>query len=155
MTNHVVLLSVPGLREKDLRGMKNLGSLLGEGEVAELVPGFPCVTCPVQAAMTTGRRPRDHGVVGNGFYWRDERRVEMWTSPNDCIERPQIWDSLGRDCPGTTSAVWFPLHSKGCGANFVCTPAPIHNPDGSESLWCYTQPGSCTGRFARNWAISP
>jgi predicted AlkP superfamily pyrophosphatase or phosphodiesterase len=44
-----------------------------------------------------------------------------------------------------TSAVWFPLHSKDCGADYVCTPAPIHNPDGSESLWCYTKPGSLYG----------
>ena len=145
MTNHVVLLSVPGLREKDLHAMKNLRSLLAEGEVAELTPGFPCVTCPVQTAMTTGRRPRDHGVVANGFYWRDKRSVEMWTSTNDCIGKPQIWDSLGRHRPGATSAVWFPLHSKGCGANYICTPAPIHNPDGSESLWCYTRPEELYG----------
>ena len=39
-----------------------------------------------------------------------------------------------------TSAVWFPLHSKGCGADYICTPAPIHNADGSESLWCFTRP---------------
>ena len=66
--------------------------------------------------------------------------VEMWTSPNDCIERPQIWDFLSHRSGGPTSAVWFPLHSKGCEADYVCTPAPIHNPDGSESLWCYTRP---------------
>jgi predicted AlkP superfamily pyrophosphatase or phosphodiesterase len=41
--------------------------------------------------------------------------------------------------------VWFALHSKGCGADFVCTPAPIHNPDGSESLWCYTKPAELYG----------
>ena len=44
--------------------------------------------------MTTGVPPREHGVVANGFYWRDQRRVEMWTAWNDCIERPQIWDTL-------------------------------------------------------------
>ncbi len=64
----------------------------------------------------------------------------MWTAPNDCIERPQIWDLLSHHGAGLTSAVWFPLHSKGCEADYVCTPAPIHNPDGSESLWCYTRP---------------
>ena len=47
--------------------------------------------------------------------------------------------------PSITSAVWFALHSKGCGADLVCTPAPIHNPDGSESLWCYTQPTEMYG----------
>lgn len=140
MADYVVLLSIPGLREKDLAGMKNLASLTAGGETADLAPGFPCVTCPVQANMTTGKPAREHGVVANGFYWRENRKVEMWTSPNDCIQRPQIWELLHDRDPALTSAVWFPLHSKQCKADYVCTPAPIHNPDGSESLWCYTRP---------------
>ena len=145
MNQNLVLLSIPGLREKDVAAMKHLKELTAGGEIANLVPGFPCVTCPVQAAMTTGKRPREHGVVANGFYWRDRRRVEMWTSPADCIESPQIWDLLAHHAPEATSAVWFPLHSKGCETNYVCTPAPIHNPDGSESLWCYTRPTELYG----------
>jgi predicted AlkP superfamily pyrophosphatase or phosphodiesterase len=39
-----------------------------------------------------------------------------------------------------TSAVWFALHSKGSGADYICTPAPVHNADGSESPWCFTRP---------------
>ena len=44
--------------------------------------------------MTTGKLPGEHGIVANGFYWREKQQVEMWTAPNDCIERPQIWDLL-------------------------------------------------------------
>jgi predicted AlkP superfamily pyrophosphatase or phosphodiesterase len=145
MTEHVILLSVPGLREKDVAGMPNLRELTAGGEIASLLPGFPCVTCPVQAAMTTGKRPRSHGVVANGLYWREKRRVEMWTSPSDCIQRPLVWDLLYQAVGNLTAAVWFPLHSKGCEADYVCTPAPIHNPDGSESLWCYTRPAELYG----------
>jgi predicted AlkP superfamily pyrophosphatase or phosphodiesterase len=140
MAEHVILLSVPGLREQDVAAMPHLREVMAGGQVADLIPSFPCVTCPVQAAMTTGKRPDGHGVVANGFYWRERRQVEMWTSPNECIGRPQIWDLLSHHEGGLTSAVWFPLHSKGCEADYVCTPAPIHNPDGSESLWCYTRP---------------
>jgi len=145
MPKKTVLLSVPGLRESDVAKMTNLRRMTAGGEILELVPGFPCVTCPVQAAMTTGRRPDRHGVVANGFYWRDRRQVEMWTSMNDCIDRPQLWDLLTHHPDEPTSAVWFPLHSKGCEADYVCTPAPIHNPDGSESLWCYTRPTELYG----------
>ena len=147
MPKPVILLSIPALREKDVTAMPKLRSLMAGGEIAELTPGFPCVTCPVQAAMTTGRRPAEHGIVANGLYWRDKHRVEMWTAPNDCIERPQLWDLLSHHGPGLTSAVWFPLHSKGCEADYVCTPAPIHNPDGSESLWCYTRPMELYGEL--------
>jgi predicted AlkP superfamily pyrophosphatase or phosphodiesterase len=145
MNTHVVLLSVPGLRSQDLNTMPKLQSLMAGGEQARLVPSFPCVTCPVQANMTTGRLPKQHGVIANGFYWRDKRQVEMWTAWNDCIESPQIWDLLGQHDASLTSAVWFPLHSKGAEADYICTPAPIHNPDGSESLWCYTRPTELYG----------
>ncbi|MCG8436147.1 MAG: alkaline phosphatase family protein [Gammaproteobacteria bacterium] len=136
----VVLLSVPGLRESDLCEMPNLTGLLAGGDCAELLPSFPAVTCPVQANMTSGEHPDAHGVVANGFFHRGRHEVEMWTAPNDCVGRPQIWDRLHESDPSLTSAVWFPLHSKGCGADHVCTPAPIHNSDGSESMWCYTRP---------------
>lgn len=97
--------------------------------------------------MTTGCFPREHGVAANGFFWRDRGEVEMWTAWNDCIERPQLWDLLHERDPSITSAVWFPLHSKGCGADYICTPAPVHNPDGSESLWCYTRPEGMYGEL--------
>lgn len=144
---HVVLLSVPGLRAKDLASMPNLAALTAAGDRGTLIPSFPCVTCPVQANMTTGQLPIRHGVIANGFYYRDKREVEMWTAWNDCIQKEQIWDILAQHPDGLTSAVWFPLHSKGAEADFICTPAPIHNPDGSESLWCYTRPTEMYGEL--------
>jgi predicted AlkP superfamily pyrophosphatase or phosphodiesterase len=140
MSRFVTLLSIPNLRARDLASMPHLSRLFAGGGHAILIPSFPAVTCPVQANMTTGRPPREHGVVANGFYWRDQKRVEMWTSWNDCIQRPQIWDILHDRDRSITSAAWFPLHSKGCGADIICTPAPVHNADGSESPWCFSRP---------------
>jgi hypothetical protein len=140
MSDHIILLSIPGLRAHDLSAMPNLSQLTSGGDRATLVPSFPCVTWPVQANMLTGTLPAEHGVVANGFYWRDKHEVEMWTAWNDKIQRPQIWDLLHQHDSGLKSAVWFPMLSKGCGADYICMPAPIHNPDGSESLWCYTKP---------------
>lgn len=145
MPKPVILLSIPALRERDVAVMPKLRELMAGGGIAELTPSFPCVTCSVQANMTTGRGPGEHGIVANGFYWREKRQVEMWTAPNDCVERPQIWDLLSHHGRGLTSAVWFPMHSRGCEADYICTPAPIHNPDGSESLWCYTRPTDLYG----------
>lgn len=143
----LILLSIPGLRERDLAAMPRLRELTRHGEQAALTPSFPCVTCPVQANMTTGKLPAQHGVVANGFFWRDKRQVEMWTAWNDCIQSPQIWDILGQHDENLETAVWFPLHSKGANADFICTPAPIHNPDGTESLWCYTRPTEMYGQL--------
>ncbi|MCA9152096.1 MAG: alkaline phosphatase family protein, partial [Planctomycetales bacterium] len=147
MSEHVILLSIPGLRQQDLARMPRLSSLVAGGDLAPLVPSFPAVTWPVQANMLTGQLPAEHGVVANGFFWRDSKRVEMWTAGNDKILAPQIWDLLHRHDPKLTSAVWFPMLSKQCGADYIAMPAPIHNPDGSESLWCYTRPTELYGEL--------
>ncbi len=144
---NVVFLSIPGLRERDVAMMPGLASVIAGGSRAKLNGSFPCVTWPAQATMLTGKLPSHHGVVANGFYWRDAQKVEMWTAWNEKIEQPQIWDVLKRERPGLTSAVWFPMLSKGCSADYVCMPAPIHNPDGSESLWCYTKPTELYGEL--------
>jgi hypothetical protein len=125
--------------------MTNLQQMADRGARATLIPSFPCVTWPVQSNMVCGCLPNEHGVIGNGFYWRDSHKVEMWTAWNEKIERPQIWDMLREQQKST--AVWFPMLSKGCGADTVCMPAPIHNPDGSESLWCYTKPTDFYGEL--------
>ncbi len=145
MARNIIFLSIPGLRHQDLQHMPHLATLAAHQ--ATLIPSFPCVTWPVQTNMLTGKLPAEHGVVANGFYWRDTREVEMWTAWNERIEAPQIWDLLHDSDPELTSAVWFPMLSKGCGADYVCMPAPVHNPDGSESLWCYTKPTELYGEL--------
>jgi predicted AlkP superfamily pyrophosphatase or phosphodiesterase len=142
-----VLISIPGLRAADLVSMPRLTALGTGGGTLPIAHTFPCVTCPSQATITTGTGPQQHGVVANGFYWRDKGEVEMWTAWNEAVQQPQIWTLLHRHDPALTSAAWFPLLIKGAEADSICTPAPIHNPDGSESLWCYTKPTELYGQL--------
>ncbi len=136
---NLIFLTVPGLRRQDIASMQNLSALFNDSPLPLTVHHcFPAVTWPAQATMLTGKSPNQHGVVANGFYWRDSRKVEMWTAWNNVIHQPQLWDELKQRSIST--AAWFPMLSKGCNADFVCMPAPIHQPDGSENLWCYTKP---------------
>jgi predicted AlkP superfamily pyrophosphatase or phosphodiesterase len=155
MHANAVLLSIPGLRGKDLASMPRLSALTAEGATVPLSASFPAVTCPVQATLTTGVLPNKHGVVANGFFWRDKGQVEMWTAWNEAVQAPQIWDKLHAASAALTSAAWFPMLIKGAGADFICTPAPIHNPDGSESLWCYTKPTELYGELRDQFGHFP
>jgi predicted AlkP superfamily pyrophosphatase or phosphodiesterase len=139
-------LSIPGLCRRDLIHLPRLNRLCG-GRVFDLSIGFPAVTWPVEATMLTGKRPTAHGILANGMFDRNANQVEMWTFGNERIERPQIWDRLRLAGTGYRSAAWFPMLSKRSGAEFVCMPAPVHRPDGSESLWCYSQPESLYGEL--------
>ena len=133
--------------------MPNLQSLQNSGCVSSVEHAFPAVTWPSQANILTGKDPREHGVVANGFFWRDTHNVEMWTAWNEVIQQPQIWDLLKEQ--GLTSAAWFPMLSKGCGADYICMPAPIHKPDGSEDLWCYTKPQEFYGELLEKYDHFP
>lgn len=160
MITPLIFLTIPGLREHDLRQMPSLQALAELGERASLLHSFPCVTWPSQTNMLTGTLPCEHGVVANGFFWRDaagdqKNQVEMWTAWNKVIERPQLWDVLKQTDPPIKSAAWFPMLSKGCGADFVCMPAPIHRPDGGEELWCYTKPQQFYGELLKQLGHFP
>lgn len=143
----LVLLSLPGLRDEDVARMPALNELRDTGSGCRIEHSFPGVTWPSQCNLLTGTLPREHGVVANGFYWRDRNEVEMWTAWNDVIERPQLWDLVKAAWPGMTTAAWFPMLAKGCGADVVCMPAPIHKPDGSEEMWCHTRPQEFYGEL--------
>ncbi len=154
MPKPLIILTIPGLRDKDLWLMPNLKLLVEKGEWASLAHSFPSVTWPSQSNMLTGKLPNKHGVVANGFFWRDadgdkKNQVEMWTAWNEVIEQPQLWDVLKQNNPSLMTAAWFPMLSKGCGADYVCMPAPIHQPDGSEDLWCYTKPQEFYGELLK------
>lgn len=140
MTSHLIFLSVPGLRLADIDRV-NTPMLYGwanRGAMAEVTPTFPCVTSCIQAAMFTGRPPAEHGIIANGFYHRERRQVEMWTGWNGLVQAPQLWDLLHVN--KMTSAVWHAQNIKGASADFIITPAPFHEPDGTTKLWCYSKP---------------
>ena len=155
MAKKVILLTIPALRHSDLSEMPQLMTLVKGGSQSRLQHSFPSVTWPAQANLLTGQNPEQHGVVANGFFWRDTRQVEMWTAWNKVIESPQIWDVLPTINPNLKSAAWFPMLSKGCGADYVCMPAPIHQPDGSEDLWCYTKPQEFYGQLLESLGHFP
>jgi hypothetical protein len=137
---HVLLFSIPGLRAGDLARMPVLAALARSGRSVPLAPGFPALTCPVQATLTTGTLPAAHGIVANGLFDRPARHLEMWISPDGVHRAPRIWDRLAAARPDLRTAAWFLLQSKHATADLVCLPAPKHNPDGTETMWCHTNP---------------
>lgn len=138
-----MFLSIPGLRPKDVHDpglTPTLYRLAREGASCSLVPTFPCVTSPVQASMLTGAGPAEHGVIANGFYWPDRGEVEFWVARHGVLDRPSFFARLSKERPDLTSAVWHAQNIKDAAATYIVTPAPIHEPDGTTKLWCYSKP---------------
>lgn len=101
---------------------------------------LPAVTCSVQSTYLTGKWPTDHGIVGNGWYFRDECEPKFWRQSNRLVEAPKIWDIAKAEDPNFTCANicwWYAMYST---ADYVVTPRPQYLADGRKMPDCYTYP---------------
>ena len=66
----LVVINVVGLTHNMLGpATPNISALATEGFSRPLQTVFPAVTCTVQSSLLTGLLPREHGIVGNGWYY--------------------------------------------------------------------------------------
>ncbi len=103
---------------------------------------FPAVTCTSQSDYLTGQYPNVHGVVGNGWYFRDECDVHLWKQSNKLVQAPKIWDAARAINPSFTCANvcwWFNMYSS---ADYSVTPRPMYLADGRKLPDCYAHPDS-------------
>ena len=79
----LVVLDVAGLTPRLLAYMPQLAAITEAGGWrAELGTVLPAVTCSAQATLLTGTLPREHGIVGNGWYFRGLGEVLLWRQHN-------------------------------------------------------------------------
>ena len=139
--HRTLVLNVVGLTP-DLLGQDtpHLAALAQRGAVCPLSTVTPAVTCSVQSTFLTGLLPRDHGIVGNGWYFRDLAEIFLWRQSNRLVEGEKIWEVARRIDPSFTCAKlfwWYNMHST---ANYTVTPRPIYLADGGKFPDIYTQP---------------
>ncbi len=90
--NRLLVLLIVGLRPRDLALAPYLTSMAREGSMGPLGTILPAVTCSVQASILTGRLPREHGIVGNGWYHRDLAEVMFWRQASQLVQAEEIYD---------------------------------------------------------------
>ncbi len=96
MTKQVVVIDVVGLTPRLLRKMPRLRQLPLNRELETVLPA---VTCSAQATFLTGTMPSEHGIVGNGWYFRDLGEVFLWRQHNKLVQGEKVWDVARRKRP--------------------------------------------------------
>jgi predicted AlkP superfamily pyrophosphatase or phosphodiesterase len=136
-----VVLDVVGL-SCDLIGeaTPNLAKIANAGGHRPLETILPAVTCSVQSTFTTGTMPRDHGCVGNGWYFRDLAEVWLWRQSNQLVHGDKIWDEAKKRDPSFTAAKLFWWYNMYSSADFAVTPRPLYPADGRKIPDIYTEP---------------
>ena len=138
----LVLVNAVGLTPRLLPHAPRLNALAEAGWMRPLTEVLPAVTCTAQAAMLTGRPVREHGIVGNGWLFRDTGEVRFWQQSDKLVQRPRLWHIAKQRDPDFTCANllwWFAMY---CGADYTVTPRPMYPADGRKVFDIYTGPMS-------------
>ncbi|WP_214316914.1 nucleotide pyrophosphatase/phosphodiesterase family protein [Nonomuraea sediminis] len=136
----LLVLDVVGLTPRLLAHMPRLRAVASAGFQAELGTVLPAVTCPVQSTFLTGLPPSGHGVVGNGWYFRDLGEVLLWRQHNALVGGEKLWQAARRARPGYTVANVCWWYAMGADVDWTVTPRPIYHADGRKDPDCYTDP---------------
>jgi predicted AlkP superfamily pyrophosphatase or phosphodiesterase len=137
MSRKVVVLDVVGLTPRLLAHMPKLAGL---GAAVPLEPVLPAVTCSVQSTFLTGEAPAGHGIVGNGWYFRELGEVLLWRQHNALVGGDKLWQAARRVEPGYTVANVCWWYAMGADVDWTVTPRPIYYADGRKEPDCYTFP---------------
>jgi predicted AlkP superfamily pyrophosphatase or phosphodiesterase len=136
-----VVLNVVGLTA-DLvnRGAPAIAQWARDAARVPIEAAFPAVTCTAQSDYLTGVYPDTHGVVGNGWYVREDCEVRFWRQSNRLVLAPKIWDVAKAEDPSFTCANlfwWFNMYSS---ADVSVTPRPMYPADGRKLPDVYSAP---------------
>jgi predicted AlkP superfamily pyrophosphatase or phosphodiesterase len=103
-------------------------------------PVLPAVTTTAQTCYVTGRWPADHGIVGNGWYDREDAEVKFWKQSNRLVQGEKIWDAAKKQDPSFTCSKMFWWYNMYSTADYSVTPRPQYHADGVKAPDCYSQP---------------
>jgi predicted AlkP superfamily pyrophosphatase or phosphodiesterase len=153
--NPLVVLDVVGLTPRLLEHMPRLRAVAESGHQATLGSVLPAVTCSVQSTLLTGALPREHGIVGNGWYFRDLGEVLLWRQHNALVGGEKLWQAARRTHPGYTVANICWWYAMGADVNWTVTPRPIYYADGRKAPDCYTDPPVLHDELTRSLGTFP
>ncbi|MBI4660061.1 MAG: alkaline phosphatase family protein [Verrucomicrobia bacterium] len=137
----LAIIDVVGLCQSVLGpSTPKINEFMRKGGLATIVPAFPAVTCTAQSNYLTGALPRQHGIVGNGWYNRELAEVQFWKQSNHVVQGRKLWEELRELDPKFTCAKLFWWYNMYSSADYSITPRPIYPADGRKVFDIYSSP---------------
>ncbi|MCI0651087.1 MAG: alkaline phosphatase family protein [Planctomycetes bacterium] len=138
----LLVIDAVGLRPRDLELAPRIAGVARGGFAVPLETVFPAVTSTVQATVLTGRLPREHGVVANGWYFRDLAQVFFWRQSNRLIEGSKFYETAAARDPAFRCAKLFWWFNMYAAVAYSVTPRPEYHADGLKKPGLYSEPPS-------------
>lgn len=140
----IVLINAVGLTPRLLEHAPRLKAVAVTGWVANMPEVLPAVTCTAQATILTGELPSKHGVVANGWLFRDTNEVRFWQQSNRLIQAEPLYETARRRAKERglpfTSAKLFWWFNQGAAVDISVTPKPHYAVDGNKAFGITGQP---------------
>jgi predicted AlkP superfamily pyrophosphatase or phosphodiesterase len=149
----IVLINAVGLTSRWLALAPRLGQLARSGWTCPLGEIVPAVTCSAQASLLTGKSPEEHGIVGNGWLYRETREIRFWQQSSALLQAEPIYVAarrLARERGVQFRAAklfwWF---NQGAAVEISVTPKPYYGADGNKHFGIAGTPEGLTERLER------
>lgn len=134
----IVLINAVGLTPRLLEHAPRLKAIAAAGWVANMPEVLPAVTCTAQATILTGEMPSKHGVVANGWLFRDTNEVRFWQQCNRLIQAEPLYETARKRAKERglpfTSAKLFWWFNQGASVDFSVTPKPHYAVNGNKAF---------------------
>ena len=150
-----LVLDVVGLTPRLLAHMPRLRELAAAGQERPLGTVLPAVTCSVQATFLTGRPPAEHGIVGNGWFFRDLGEVLLWRQHNALVQGPKVWHALRERHPAARVANVCWWYAMGADVDTTVTPRPAYHHDGRKDPDCWAWPPEVHDQLTERLGVFP
>ncbi|WP_158855935.1 alkaline phosphatase family protein [Lunatibacter salilacus] len=132
-----------------------LSDWISKGTQAAIKPVLPAVTCSSQSVYLTGKRPSENGIVGNGWYFRDECEVKFWRQSNKLVQGSKVWDELKAKDSSFTCANMFWWYNMYSSVDYAVTPRPLYPSDGRKLPDVHSQPMELRDRLQQELGQFP
>src|SRR3954470_8349213 len=155
----LVLLNAVGLTRRLLPMAPRLKAIADAGWTYSLEEVIPAVTCTAQASMLTGKAPRYHGIVGNGWLFRETGEVRFWQQANSLLQAEPVYETAARLARergrGFRSAKLFWWFNQGAAVDISVTPKPYYGADGNKVFGVAGTPDGLTDRLEKRLGTFP
>jgi predicted AlkP superfamily pyrophosphatase or phosphodiesterase len=137
----VMVINVVGLTPGMIgANTPHLARLAQDGFMRPLTTVFPAVTCTVQASLLTGLPPARHGIVANGWFFRELNEILFWKQSNQLIQGETVYAAARARWPGHRTAKMFWWYNMYAPVDWSLTPRPSYPADGRKIPDVYSEP---------------
>jgi predicted AlkP superfamily pyrophosphatase or phosphodiesterase len=156
MMKPLLIVNVVGLTHEMLGpATPCLNQVVADGFARPLGTVLPAVTCSAQATILTGTLPRMHGIVGNGWYFRDLSEVWLWRQSNRLMQGEKLYEAGRERDPAYTTAKMFWWYNMYAPVDYAMTPRPSYPADGRKIMDSYSQPAELKDALQAKFGVFP